>query len=164
MKSRIIPVIAALSVAVVSSLLLWGHWERSQKNVAREQYSAALESLRSTALARSREQRAAKTLHQTMTDYHEQLRASHDEVNRLARLHADGAIGLRIEAECPELPADAATPSGADDRGPRLTESARRDYFDLRRGIAEERERVKSLQRYARQCYELTQSSAPKGD
>lgn len=148
---------AALALSLLASALLWAHHERSQKNVAREQYSAALESLRSTALARSREQQAAKTLHETMTDYHDQLRASHEEINRLARLHADGAIGLRIEAECPELPADAATSSGVNDRVPRLTGQAERDYFDLRRGIAAERERVKALQEYARQCYELTQ-------
>lgn len=156
-KSKV--TVAALSVAVISSLALWAHWERSQKNVAREQYSAALESLRSTALARSREQQAAQTLSQTMADYHDQLRASHEEINRLARLHADGAIGLRIEADCPELSADAATAPGADDRAPRLTGQAERDYFDLRRDIEHERERVIALQKYARQCYKLTQKS-----
>lgn len=148
-----------LALSLIASALLWAHYERAQKRSAIEQYRAALESLRSTALARSREQQAAQTLSQTMADYHDQLRASHEEINRLARLHADGAIGLRIEAECPELPADAATSSGVNDRVPRLTGQAERDYFDLRRGIAAERERVKALQAYARQCYELTQKS-----
>lgn len=79
-----------------------------------------------------------------------------DEKAKLARLQSDvaaGRVGLRINATCKpsagaDVPAPTGTASVADAEGPRLAESAERDYFALRAGIETSRKQIEGLQDY----------------
>lgn len=74
------------------------------------------------------------------------------QLDDLQRCVRDGKCGLRINAKCP---ANGATGSGSlgDASGPRLTDSAQRDYFTLRERIVTVTKQVGYLQEYVRsQC------------
>lgn len=70
----------------------------------------------------------------------------------LQRCVSSGKCGLQINARCP-APGTASTGSLGDATGPRLTESAQRDYFTLSERIATVTKQVGYLQDYIKtQC------------
>ena len=80
------------------------------------------------------------------------------EKRKLETLQSDvraGRVGLRVNAKCPApagtgvSQAPGAT-SVVDAGGPRLTDSAERDYFSLRAGIETARQQIAGLQDYIR--------------
>ena len=81
-----------------------------------------------------------------------------DEKAKLEKLRADvaaGRVGLRVNATCTptagtDVPQTTSTTGVADAAGPRLTDSAQRDYFRLRDGIATARQQIAGLQDYIR--------------
>ena len=81
-----------------------------------------------------------------------------DEKAKLEKLRADvaaGRVGLRVNATCTptagtDVPPSAHAASMVDATGPRLTESAQRDYFTLRAGIETSRKQIEGLQDYIR--------------
>jgi len=78
-----------------------------------------------------------------------------DAEKTIAQLERDVAAGrkrLRLNAECPTS-GEASASSLGDASGPRLTESAQRDYFTLRERIATVTKQVGYLQDYIKtQC------------
>ena len=81
-----------------------------------------------------------------------------DEKAKLEKLRADvaaGRVGLRVNATCTptagtDVPPAASATSVVDATGPRLTDSAQRDYFTLRAGIETSRKQIEGLQDYVR--------------
>lgn len=84
--------------------------------------------------------------------YTKELADAKFQLDDLQRCVSSGKCGLRINAKCP---ANGATGAGGmgDASGPRLTDSAERDYWRLRAGIATITGQVSYLQDYIRtQC------------
>ncbi|WP_268055761.1 MULTISPECIES: lysis protein [unclassified Citrobacter] len=84
--------------------------------------------------------------------YTQDLADAKKQLDDLQRCVRDGKCGLRVNAKCT---ANGATGSGSlgDASGPRLTESAQRDYFTLRERIGTVTKQVGYLQDYIKeQC------------
>lgn len=79
--------------------------------------------------------------------YTKELADAKKQLDDLQRCVSDGKCGLRINAKCP---ANGATSTGSlgDASGPRLTDSAERDYFTLRERIVTVTKQVSYLQDY----------------
>lgn len=89
-------------------------------------------------------QRAVAAIDENRT---RELTNAKNQIADLQRAVADGAIRLRLNATCT---ADTATGTSglADGTGPRLTQSAERDYFTLRERIETARSQIAGLQDY----------------
>lgn len=84
--------------------------------------------------------------------YTGELADAQETIDQLERDVAAGRQRLRLNAECPAS-GEARTGSLGDATGPRLTESAQRDYFTLRERIATVTKQVGYLQDYIKtQC------------
>lgn len=84
--------------------------------------------------------------------YTKDLADAKKQLDDLQRCVRDGKCGLHVNARCP---ANGATSTGGmgDASGPRLTDSAERDYFTLRERIATVTKQVGYLQGYIKeQC------------
>ena len=84
--------------------------------------------------------------------YTKELADAKKQLDDLQRCVSDGKCGLRVSAKCP---ANGATGTGSlgDASGPRLTDSAQRDYFTLRERIVTVTKQVGYLQDYIKdQC------------
>ena len=84
--------------------------------------------------------------------YTKELADAKKQLDDLQRCVRDGKCGLRINAKCP---ANGATSTGSlgNASGPRLTDSAQRDYFTLRERIVTVTKQVGYLQGYIKdQC------------
>ncbi|HEE9943705.1 lysis protein [Citrobacter freundii] len=79
--------------------------------------------------------------------YTKELADAKKQLDDLQRCVSDGKCGLRVNARCP---ANGATSSGSlgNASGPRLTDSAQRDYFTLRERIVTVTKQVGYLQDY----------------
>ncbi|HEF0028374.1 TPA: lysis protein [Citrobacter freundii] len=79
--------------------------------------------------------------------YTKELADAKKQLDDLQRCVRDGKCGLRINAKCP---ANGATSTGSmgDASGPRLTDSAQRDYFTIRERIVTVTKQVEYLQEY----------------
>lgn len=79
--------------------------------------------------------------------YTQDLADAKKQLDDLQRCVRDGKCGLRVNAKCP---ANGATSTGGlgDASGPRLTDSAQRDYFTLRGRIVTVTKQVGYLQDY----------------
>ena len=79
--------------------------------------------------------------------YTQDLADAKKQLDDLQRCVSDGKCGLRVNAKCP---ANGATSSGSlgNASGPRLTDSAQRDYFTLRERIVTVTKQVGYLQDY----------------
>ncbi|HHQ4050630.1 TPA: lysis protein [Citrobacter freundii] len=110
---------------------------------------------------RDKKTQALNLAHATITDmttrqrdvaaldakYTQELADAKKQLDDLQRCVRDGKCGLRVNAKCP---ANGATGSGSlgDASGPRLTDSAQRDYFTLRERIVTVTNQVGYLQEY----------------
>ncbi|MFP8442231.1 lysis protein [Citrobacter braakii] len=84
--------------------------------------------------------------------YTQDLADAKKQLDDLQRCIRDGKCGLRVNAKCPT---NGATGTGGlgDASGPRLTDSAQRDYFTLRERIVTVTKQVGYLQDYIKeQC------------
>lgn len=79
--------------------------------------------------------------------YTKELADAKKQLDDLQRCVSDGKCGLRVNAKCPANGA-AGTGSLGDASGPRLTDSAQRDYFTLRERIVTVTKQVGYLQDY----------------
>lgn len=79
--------------------------------------------------------------------YTKELADAKKQLDDLQRCVSDGKCGLRVNAKCP---ANGTTGTGilGDASGPRLTDSAQRDYFTLRERIVTVTKQVGYLQEY----------------
>ncbi|EBQ4100267.1 lysis protein [Salmonella enterica] len=84
--------------------------------------------------------------------YTQDLADAKKQLDDLQRCVRDGKCGLRVNAKCPANGATGSSSLG-DASGPRLTDSAQRDYFTLRERIVTVTKQVEYLQEYVRsQC------------
>lgn len=79
--------------------------------------------------------------------YTQDLVDAKKQLDDLQRCVSDGKCGLRVNAKCPATGATGAGSLG-DASGPRLTDSAQRDYFTLRERIVTVTNQVGYLQEY----------------
>ncbi|WP_431616754.1 lysis protein [Enterobacter roggenkampii] len=84
--------------------------------------------------------------------YTKELSDAKKQLDDLQRCVRDGKCGLHVNARCPEN-GETGTGGMGDASSPRLTDSAERDYWSLRAGIATINGQVSYLQEYIRtQC------------
>lgn len=84
--------------------------------------------------------------------YTKELADAKSQLEDLQRCISSGKCGLRLNATCPKN-GETASGSVGDASGPRLTDSAQRDYFTLRERIATVTKQVGYLQGYIKdQC------------
>lgn len=145
--SRLTAIIIAVVVCIIVSLgWVVNHYRdnATEYKKQRDEKTQALNLANATItdmIARQRDVAALDAKYtQDLADAKKQL----DDLQRCVR---DGKCGLRINAKCP---ANGATGSGSmgDASGPRLTDSAQRDYFTLRERIATVTKQVEYLQEY----------------
>ena len=150
--NRLIAVISAVVICLIVSLgWLASHYHdnatefKRQRDKATEQLSLANDTIADMQV-RQRDVAALDA------KYTKELVDAKSQLDDLQRCVSSGKCGLRINAKCP---ANGATSAGGmgDAFGPRLTDSAGRDYFTLRERIFTVTKQVGYLQDYIRtQC------------
>lgn len=150
--NRLIAVISAVLMCLIVSLgWLASHYHdnatefKRQRDKATEQLSLAKDAIADMQV-RQRDVAALDA------KYTKELADAKSQLDDLQRCVSSGKCGLRVNAECP---ANGATSAGGmgDASGPRLTDSAERDYFTLRERIFTITGQVRYLQQYIKeQC------------
>ncbi|HBU6166288.1 TPA: lysis protein [Citrobacter freundii] len=138
----------AIIVALLTGALAWGviHYRdnaieyKKQRDKVTEQLSLA----NATITDMTTRQRDVAALD---AKYTKELADAKKQLDDLQRCIRDGKCGLRVNAKCPANGA-AGTGSLGDASGPRLTDSAQRDYFTLRERIVTVTKQVRYLQDY----------------
>lgn len=148
--------VTAISIAVVVCIIVSLGWavnhyrdNATEYKKQRDEKTKALNLANATITDMTTRQRDVAALD---AKYTQELADAKKQLDDLQRCVRDGKCGLRINAKCP---ANGATSTGSlgDASGPRLTDSAQRDYFTLRERIATVTKQVEYLQEYVRsQC------------
>ncbi|MDW2635900.1 lysis protein [Citrobacter portucalensis] len=145
--SRLTAIITAVVVCVIVSLG-WAvnHYRdnATEYKKQRDEKTKALNLANNTITDMTTRQRDVAALD---AKYTQDLADAKKQLDDLQRCVRDGKCGLRVNAKCP---ANGATSTGGmgDASGPRLTDSAQRDYFTLRERIATVTKQVEYLQDY----------------
>lgn len=105
---------------------------------------------RSIVAARTEEQRLATVTAASAASYYAQLEVLLNENEKLRAARAAGTVGLRVQADCPRVPATAETGSVDNDPGPRLNAGAERHYHALRDQIARVTKQLGACQDWVR--------------
>ncbi|MBG2534397.1 lysis protein [Klebsiella pneumoniae] len=150
--NRLIAVISAVLMCLIVSLgWLASHYHdnatefKRQRDKATEQLSLAKDAIADMQV-RQRDVAALDA------KYTKELADAKSQLDDLQRCVSSGKCGLRVNAECPANGAANAGGMG-DASGPRLTDTAERDYFTLRERITTITGQVSYLQEYIRtQC------------
>ncbi|HFD8247568.1 TPA: lysis protein [Citrobacter freundii] len=150
--SRLTAIIIAVVVCIIVSLG-WAvnHYRdnATEYKKQRDEKTQALNLANATITDMTTRQRDVAALD---AKYTQDLADAKKQLDDLQRCVRDGKCGLRVNAKCP---ANGATGTGSlgDASGPRLTDSAQRDYFTLRERIVTVTKQVEYLQEYVRsQC------------
>lgn len=150
--SRVAAVIWAVIICLLVSLgLAVNHYRDNATDYKkqRDEQTQALNLAKATITDMQTRQRDVAALD---AKYTKELADAKKQLDELKRCVSDGKCGLRVNAKCP---ANGATGTGSlgDASGPRLTDSAERDYFTLRERIVTVTSQVGYLQEYVRsQC------------
>ncbi|MBJ9110085.1 lysis protein [Citrobacter sp. FDAARGOS_156] len=145
--SRLTAIIIAVVVCIIVSLG-WAvnHYRdnATEYKKQRDEKTQALNLANATITDMQTRQRDVAALD---AKYTKELADAKKQLDDLQRCVRDGKCGLRINAKCP---ANGATGTGSlgDASGPRLTDSAQRDYFTLRERIVTVTKQVGYLQDY----------------
>lgn len=145
--SRLTAIIIAVVVCIIVSLG-WAvnHYRdnATEYKKQRDEKAQALNLANATITDMQARQRDVAALD---AKYTKELADAKKQLDDLQRCVRDGKCGLRINAKCP---ANGATSTGSmgDASGPRLTDSAQRDYFTLRERIVTVTKQVGYLQEY----------------
>ncbi|EHL80563.1 lysis protein [Citrobacter portucalensis] len=145
--SRLTAIIIAVVVCIIVSLG-WAvnHYRdnATEYKKQRDEKTQALNLANATITDMTTRQRDVAALD---AKYTKELADAKKQLDDLQRCVRDGKCGLRINAKCP---ANGATSTGSmgDASGPRLTDSAQRDYFTLRERIVTVTKQVGYLQDY----------------
>lgn len=150
--SRLTAIIIAVVVCIIVSLG-WAinHYRdnATEYKKQRDEKTQALNMANATITDMTTRQRDVAALD---AKYTQDLADAKKQLDDLQHCVRDGKCGLRINAKCP---ANGATSAGSmgNAYGPRLTDSAERDYFTLRERIVTVTKQVEYLQEYVRsQC------------
>ncbi|WP_256664706.1 MULTISPECIES: lysis protein [unclassified Pseudomonas] len=102
--------------------------------------------------ALAKQQEAHQAVSELDRKHTEEMKNALDENDRLRGDVADGRRRLRLQASCPasggNVPIATGTAGLGDGAAPRLDDSAERDYWRLRDGIAIARNQIAALQSY----------------
>lgn len=145
--SRLTAIIIAVVVCIIVSLG-WAvnHYRDNaiEYKKQRDEKTQALNLANATITDMATRQRDVAALD---AKYTQELADAKKQLDDLQRCVRDGKCGLRINAKCP---ANGATSTGSlgNASGPRLTDSAQRDYFTLRDRIVTVTKQVGYLQEY----------------
>ncbi|EIK0414766.1 lysis protein [Escherichia coli] len=145
--SRLTAIIIAVVVCIIVSLA-WSvnHYRdnATEYKKQRDEKTQALNLANATITDMVTRQRDVAALD---AKYTQDLADAKKQLDDLQRCVRDGKCGLRVNAKCP---ANGATSSGGlgNASGPRLTDSAQRDYFTLRERIVTVTKQVGYLQDY----------------
>ncbi|EJT4817819.1 lysis protein [Citrobacter freundii] len=143
--------LTAISIAVVVCVIVSLGWavnhyrdNANEYKKQRDENTQALNLANATITDMTTRQRDVAALD---AKYTKDLADAKKQLDDLQRCVRDGKCGLRINAKCP---ANGATGPGGmgDASGPRLTDSAERDYFTLRERIVTVTKQVGYLQDY----------------
>ncbi|EFV40466.1 hypothetical protein HMPREF0864_02197 [Enterobacteriaceae bacterium 9_2_54FAA] len=145
--SRVTAIIIAVVVCVIVSLGWAANHYRdnaTEYKKQRDEKTQALNLANATIKDMVTRQRDVAALD---AKYTQDLADAKKQLDDLQRCVRDGKCGLRVNAKCPT---NGATSTGGlgDASGPRLTDSAQRDYFTLRERIATVTKQVEYLQDY----------------
>ncbi|EKU4730576.1 lysis protein [Citrobacter sp. Cf084] len=145
--SRLTAIITAVVVCVIVSLG-WAvnHYRdnATEYKKQRDEKTQALNLANATITDMATRQRDVAALD---AKYTQDLADAKKQLDDLQRCVSDGKCGLRVNAKCPAN-GTASTGSLGDASGPRLTDSAQRDYFTLRERIVTVTKQVEYLQEY----------------
>lgn len=150
--SRLTAIISAVVICLIVSLgWLANHYHTNATEFKRQRDEKvkALDLANATITDMATRQRDVAALD---AKYTKELSDAKSQLGDLQRCVSSGKCGLRINAKCP---ANGATATGGvgDASGPRLTDSAERDYFTIRERIITITGQVNYLQDYIRaQC------------
>ncbi|WP_445439474.1 lysis protein [Citrobacter portucalensis] len=144
---RLTAIIIAVVVCIIVSLgWVVNHYRdnATEYKKQRDEKTQALNLANATITDMANRQRDVAALD---AKYTQELADAKKQLDDLQRCVRDGKCGLRINAKCP---ANGATGTGGlgDASGPRLTDSAQRDYFTLRERIVTVTKQVEYLQEY----------------
>ncbi|EAB7491286.1 lysis protein [Salmonella enterica subsp. enterica serovar Muenchen] len=145
--SRVTAIIIAVVVCIIVSLgWVVNHYRdnATEYKKQRDEKTKALNLANATITDMVTRQRDVAALD---AKYTQELADAKKQLDDLQRCVRDGKCGLRINAKCPANGA-AGSSSMGDASGPRLTDSAERDYFTLRERIATVKKQVGYLQEY----------------
>lgn len=145
--SRLTAIIIAVVVCIIVSLGWAANHYRdnaTEYKKQRDEKTQALNLANATITDMTTRQRDVAALD---AKYTQDLADAKKQLDDLQRCVRDGKCGLRVNAKCP---ANGATGSGSmgDASGPRLTDSAERDYFTIRERIVTVTKQVEYLQDY----------------
>lgn len=150
--SRLTAIICAVVICLLVSMALAINHYRGNAITYKDQRDAAKESLSLANDTITDMQVRQREVAELDEKYTKELADAKRQLDDLQRCVSSGKCGLRINAKCPANGTASAT--GMDDAtGPRLNESAQRDYFTLRERIETVTKQLTGLQEYVReQC------------
>ncbi|HHU4121991.1 TPA: lysis protein [Raoultella ornithinolytica] len=150
--SRLTAIISAVVICLIVSLGWLANHYHTNATTYKEQRDKATEKLslaNATITDMTTRQRDVAALDAKFT---KELADAKSQLDDLQRCVSSGKCGLRVNAKCPANGAAGAGGVG-DASGPRLTDSAERDYFTLRERIVEATKQIGYLQVYIKeQC------------
>ena len=139
-------------VALIGMLVLFVNHYRDNAITYKDQRDKATKNLRLANATIKDMQVRQRDVAVLDAKYTKELDDAKKQLDDLQRCVRDGKCGLHVNARCP---ASGATSTGGmgDATGPRLTDSAERDYFTLRERIVTVTKQVGYLQEYIKeQC------------
>jgi prophage endopeptidase len=134
---------AILGVTLIQLEHAQGELEQAGREL--ESANAKAESLQSTM---SIQRQLYKDTQAVNDEYGNRLKALQSDKDQMSRDLADGKRRLSVNASCVSRAGDSRPISKPDDASPRLTDSAQRDYLNLRSGIERQRAQIEGLQTY----------------
>ncbi|ECD4212415.1 lysis protein [Salmonella enterica subsp. enterica serovar Gatuni] len=145
--SRLTAIIIAVVVCIIVSLGWAVNHYRDNAITYKEQRDKATEQLSLANATIKDMQVRQRDVAALDAKYTQELADAKKQLDDLQRCVRDGKCGLRINAKCP---ANGATSTGrlGDASGPRLTDTAQRDYFTLRERVVTVTKQVGYLQDY----------------
>ncbi|MFC2783158.1 lysis protein [Citrobacter freundii complex sp. 2024EL-00228] len=143
--------LTAISIAVVVCIIVSLGWavnhyrdNATEYKKQRDEKTQALNLANATITDMTTRQRDVAALD---AKYTQDLADAKKQLDDLQRCVRDGKCGLRVNAKCPANGTTGSSSMG-DASGPRLTDSAERDYFTLRERIVTVTKQVGYLQDY----------------
>ncbi|MEH3400098.1 lysis protein [Enterobacter cloacae] len=148
--------LTAIICAVVICLMVFMAWKinyyRDNAIAYKDQRDKATEKLSLASATIKDMQTRQRDVAALDAKYTKDLADAKKQLDDLQRCVRDGKCGLHVNARCPANGAASASGMG-DASGPRLTDSAERDYFTLRERIVTVTKQVGYLQEYIKhQC------------
>ncbi|MDK1749423.1 lysis protein [Klebsiella pneumoniae] len=150
--SRLTAIISAVVICLIVCLGWLVNHYHTNATVFKKQRDKATEQLNLANATITDMQTRQRDVAALDAKYTKELADAKSQLDDLQRCVSSGKCGLRINAKCPANGATGTSGMG-DASGPRLTDSAERDYFTLRERINTITGQVNYLQQYVRgQC------------